>query len=339
MPQDTGHIEVARVEFDPAVLSYGDLLRVCQRDPTTPGRQGNDVSVRNTSPRFSGRTNPARTGPGHHRRGRRRKYDAPCVTKLLAPATFWPAEDYHRNYFELHPEQGYCQFVIAPGGEVPGAIPGSPAALSRWRAPVPPSGEKTSPLGEGFQGRLYRRRRRKKRVLSTVFSTPRRIWSSSIDSNRGLEVTFAEAVVALALDDLEEDRADLVLGEDLQQQAAAGAPSAECAFLCRRDVFAVVRQAAVQQLVWVSGVSRNRTVLAQRFDRAVDIVGRHGDMLDAFAAVQVRYSWIWPFSSVPSSLMGMRILPHGEVMAQDFTPVTLPSMSKWRTSRKLNRRS
>ncbi|KAG1244584.1 hypothetical protein G6F60_014220 [Rhizopus arrhizus] len=41
-------------------------------------------------------------------------YDAPIVTKLLAPVKFWQAEDYHSNYFALHPEQGYCQFVIAP---------------------------------------------------------------------------------------------------------------------------------------------------------------------------------------------------------------------------------
>ncbi|SSZ75551.1 Peptide methionine sulfoxide reductase MsrA [Bordetella bronchiseptica] len=56
--KDTGHIEVARVEFDPAVLSYGDLLRVffATHDPTTPGRQGNDVGPQYESP-SSGRTN------------------------------------------------------------------------------------------------------------------------------------------------------------------------------------------------------------------------------------------------------------------------------------------
>jgi hypothetical protein len=57
--------------------------------------------------------------------------------------------------------------------------------------------------------------------------TPRRIWSSSIDSKQRLEIALAEAFVALALDDLEEDRADHILGEDLKQQAlpSVGAPS------------------------------------------------------------------------------------------------------------------
>ncbi len=115
--KDTGHIEVARVEFDPAQLSYADLLRVffATHDPTTPGRQGNDVGPQYESAIFwqdeaqreQARAVIAEVDAAHI-------YDAPIVTKLLAPATFWPAEDYHRDYFVLHPEQGYCQFVIAP---------------------------------------------------------------------------------------------------------------------------------------------------------------------------------------------------------------------------------
>jgi len=113
----TGHIEVARVEFDPAELSYSDLLRVffATHDPTTPGRQGNDVGPQyesaifwqDESQRQQAQAVMAEIDAQHI-------YDAPLVTQLREPATFWPAEDYHRNYFALHPDQGYCQFVIAP---------------------------------------------------------------------------------------------------------------------------------------------------------------------------------------------------------------------------------
>lgn len=115
--KQTGHVEVARVEFDPAQLSYSDLLRVffATHDPTTPGRQGNDVGPQYESTIFwqddtqrdQARAVMAEIEAQH-------VYDAPLVTHLREPATFWPAEDYHRNYFAQHPEQGYCQFVIAP---------------------------------------------------------------------------------------------------------------------------------------------------------------------------------------------------------------------------------
>lgn len=115
--KNTGHIEVARVEFDPSVLSYSDLLRVffATHDPTTPGRQGNDVGPQYESAIFwqdeSQREQAQAVIDEVNALG---IYDSPIVTKLLAPATFWPAEGYHQNYFALHPEQGFCQFVIAP---------------------------------------------------------------------------------------------------------------------------------------------------------------------------------------------------------------------------------
>ncbi|WP_459616950.1 peptide-methionine (S)-S-oxide reductase MsrA [Bordetella sp. 2513F-2] len=115
--KQTGHIEVARVVFDPKVLSYADLLRVffATHDPTTPGRQGNDVGPQYESAIFW--QTPAQRQAAEEviaELSSQGVFDAPIVTKLLEPATFWPAEDYHRDYFALHPEQGYCQFVIAP---------------------------------------------------------------------------------------------------------------------------------------------------------------------------------------------------------------------------------
>ncbi|CCJ48249.1 peptide-methionine (S)-S-oxide reductase MsrA [Bordetella parapertussis] len=115
--KDTGYIEVARVEFDPAVLSYGDLLRVffATHDPTTPGRQGNDVGPQYESAIFWQDERQREQAQAVMDELRvQQVFDAPIVTRLLAPAKFWPAEDYHRDYYALHPEQGYCQFVIAP---------------------------------------------------------------------------------------------------------------------------------------------------------------------------------------------------------------------------------
>lgn len=115
--KDTGHIEVARIEFDPAELSYRDLLNVffATHDPTTPGRQGNDVGPQYESAIFwQTETQRDQAGEVIADLQARNIFDAPIVTRILPPAKFWPAEDYHRNYFVLHPEQGYCQFVIAP---------------------------------------------------------------------------------------------------------------------------------------------------------------------------------------------------------------------------------
>jgi peptide-methionine (S)-S-oxide reductase len=115
--KNTGHIEVARIEFDPSVLSFRDLLNVffATHDPTTPGRQGNDVGPQYESAIFW-QTEVQRDEALRviDELQAQKLYDAPFVTQVLAPARFWPAEDYHRNYFALHPEQGYCQFVIAP---------------------------------------------------------------------------------------------------------------------------------------------------------------------------------------------------------------------------------
>lgn len=115
--KQTGHVEVARVAFDPAVLSYADLLRAffASHDPTTPGRQGNDVGPQYESAIFwQDETQRETAQVVIAELARDGVFDAPIVTQLREPAVFWPAEDYHRDYFALNPEQGYCQFVIAP---------------------------------------------------------------------------------------------------------------------------------------------------------------------------------------------------------------------------------
>nr|WP_321983022.1 peptide-methionine (S)-S-oxide reductase MsrA [uncultured Lichenicoccus sp.] len=113
----TGHAEVVRITYDPAVLSYADLLRVffTIHDPTTPNRQGNDVGTQYRSVIFAEgdeerrialavRDEIAATGT----------WDAPIVTEIAPLPTFYPAEAEHFDYFALHPGAGYCRVVIAP---------------------------------------------------------------------------------------------------------------------------------------------------------------------------------------------------------------------------------
>lgn len=113
----TGHAEVVRVAFDPALISYREILEVffAIHDPTTLDRQGNDVGSQYRSVIF------------YHSDAQRRdaeavidelqksnQWPAPVVTQLLPAAAFYPAEDYHRHYFDRHPEQAYCQYVVTP---------------------------------------------------------------------------------------------------------------------------------------------------------------------------------------------------------------------------------
>ena len=112
---DTGHAEVIQVKFDPAVISLGDLLDVffTIHDATTLNRQGNDVGTQ------------YRSGIYYHTPEQKTVADAkvaeyqplwrsPIVTEVLPIQNYYPAEDYHQEYFVNNPNQGYCQFVVAP---------------------------------------------------------------------------------------------------------------------------------------------------------------------------------------------------------------------------------
>jgi peptide-methionine (S)-S-oxide reductase len=113
----TGHIEVVRITYDPAVIAFSSLLEVffATHDPTTPGRQGNDVGPQYQSAVFYGDDEQKRlTSEMIEALDRAGVYSAPICTSVLPAAHFWVAEDYHHNYFARNPTQGYCQFVIAP---------------------------------------------------------------------------------------------------------------------------------------------------------------------------------------------------------------------------------
>ncbi|WP_323139949.1 peptide-methionine (S)-S-oxide reductase MsrA [Massilia phyllosphaerae] len=111
----TGHAEVIRLEFDPSVISYRDILQIffTIHDPTTLNRQGNDVGPQYRSVIFT--TSPEQEATARQVMAEMAAvWDAPLVTQLLPQQQWYKAEDYHQNYFAQHPLQGYCAFVVAP---------------------------------------------------------------------------------------------------------------------------------------------------------------------------------------------------------------------------------
>ena len=113
----TGHAEVVRMTFDPAVLSFRDLLRVffTIHDPTTLNRQGNDVGTQYRSVIFcetpDQRTDAEAVIGELTAEGLWRD---PVVTEIAGRATFHPAEGYHQDYFARNGRQPYCAYVVAP---------------------------------------------------------------------------------------------------------------------------------------------------------------------------------------------------------------------------------
>lgn len=113
----TGHAEAVQIVFDPEVVSYRDLLEIffAIHDPTTPNRQGADVGPQYRSAIFTHSQEQREEAEAMIAElERERVFDAPIVTEIAPFTTFWPAEDYHREYYRRNPRQAYCQFVIAP---------------------------------------------------------------------------------------------------------------------------------------------------------------------------------------------------------------------------------
>jgi methionine-S-sulfoxide reductase len=113
----TGHAEVIQVTYDPSQISFTDVLRVFweTHDPTTLNRQGNDVGTQYRSAVF------------YHTEAQRKlaeeykkqldgsgTFKSPIVTEITKFEKFYPAEQYHQEYFALNPNQQYCQYVIRP---------------------------------------------------------------------------------------------------------------------------------------------------------------------------------------------------------------------------------
>jgi peptide-methionine (S)-S-oxide reductase len=113
----TGHAEVARVTYDPSVISYRELLEVffSTHDPTTPNRQGADEGTQYRSVIFYGNDEQKRQAEDIIRELTvERVFRSPIVTEVASLSDFYPAEDYHREYYKRNPTKPYCQVVIAP---------------------------------------------------------------------------------------------------------------------------------------------------------------------------------------------------------------------------------
>jgi peptide-methionine (S)-S-oxide reductase len=113
----TGHAEVIQVTFDPGVISYEELLEVFWKthDPTTPNRQGNDVGTQYRSVVFY-HSEEQRTlaETWKQRLNDEGAFPVPIVTEISPASTFYPAEDYHQNYYNEHGYEPYCLFVVRP---------------------------------------------------------------------------------------------------------------------------------------------------------------------------------------------------------------------------------
>ena len=113
----TGHNEVVRLTFDPAQISLQQILAIffAIHDPTTLNRQGNDVGTQYRSGiYFSSPEQAQAAGLVMAQIKADNLFDAPLVTEVLPLANYWAAEDYHQDYYEQHPNQGYCSFVVGP---------------------------------------------------------------------------------------------------------------------------------------------------------------------------------------------------------------------------------
>lgn len=113
----TGHAEVAQITFDPDVISYAEILDVFWRthDPTTLNRQGADVGTQYRSVIFYHDDEQRRIAEASKAQADASGLWKNSIVTEISPLTeFFPAEDYHQNYFRRNPHQPYCQMVVAP---------------------------------------------------------------------------------------------------------------------------------------------------------------------------------------------------------------------------------
>jgi peptide-methionine (S)-S-oxide reductase len=113
----TGHAEVVKLTYDPAQISLRQILEIffVIHDPTTPDRQGNDVGTQYRSGIYY--TTPAQQQVAEdivRELGAQNAFGRPIVTEIEPLANYWPAEEYHQDFFEKNPHQGYCLAVAAP---------------------------------------------------------------------------------------------------------------------------------------------------------------------------------------------------------------------------------
>lgn len=111
----TGHAEVCQIHYDPAKLEFKDILEVFWKthDPTTVNRQGNDEGTQYRSVIFYHDDDQKRVAEEYKEKlDKSGIFKDPIVTEISPLSVFYPAEDYHQNYYNLNPNQGYCRMVV-----------------------------------------------------------------------------------------------------------------------------------------------------------------------------------------------------------------------------------
>jgi peptide-methionine (S)-S-oxide reductase len=114
---DTGHAEVIQLKFDPEIISYRDILKVffAVHDPTTMNRQGGDIGTQYRSAIFF--HSPEQEKTAHEvidELNAEQIWDTPIITEVAPISNYFPAENYHQEYFANNPNQPYCMAVVAP---------------------------------------------------------------------------------------------------------------------------------------------------------------------------------------------------------------------------------
>ena len=113
--ETTGHAEVVKIDYDPAVVPLDKVLGYFWHvhDPTQVGGQGNDMGSQYRSIILF--ADPAQKAAAEKSRDlEQKRRGEPLTTEIVPLAKFWPAEDYHQDYFAKHPDEGYCSVVIRP---------------------------------------------------------------------------------------------------------------------------------------------------------------------------------------------------------------------------------
>lgn len=113
----TGHAEVARIIYDTDIISFKELLEVFWKthDPTTLNRQGNDVGTQYRSAIFYHNATQKQEAEFYKAElGKAGAFSNPIITEISPLNNYYKAENYHQDYYSINPNQGYCQYVIAP---------------------------------------------------------------------------------------------------------------------------------------------------------------------------------------------------------------------------------
>jgi peptide-methionine (S)-S-oxide reductase len=113
---NTGHAEVCQIYFDPEIIKFDEILEIfwTTHDPTTLNRQGNDLGTQYRSAIFYHNEEQKAIAEKSKREVATKIWDNPIVTEIVKFEEFYKAEDYHQDYFENNPNQGYCKMIIEP---------------------------------------------------------------------------------------------------------------------------------------------------------------------------------------------------------------------------------